>query len=162
MSGIRSLTRNPTVKGAASGASAPIYVDSDDNIVKVIPAGSGTTEVQIVDVSSVQTLTNKTIASSAGTPFVGGVAAGYKLARGSQALDGANPTPVVTGLATVVAFVVTLANAAAPGIGTSILTRGTVAAGTVDVNAWKVTSAIDATLIASAGTETFDWVAIGT
>lgn len=45
MSGIRSLHRNPTVKGSASFASAPIYVDSDDNRVKLIPAGTGTTEV---------------------------------------------------------------------------------------------------------------------
>lgn len=63
MSGIRSLTRRPTAVGSASGASAPIYVDSDDNIIKVIPAGSGTTEVQVVDASSTQTLTNKTLTS---------------------------------------------------------------------------------------------------
>ena len=63
MSGVRSLVRNSTVKGFASAASAPIYVDSDDNIVKVIPAGTGSTEVQIVDASSAQTLTNKTLTS---------------------------------------------------------------------------------------------------
>jgi len=63
MSGVRSLVRNKTVKGFASAASAPIYVDSDDNIVKVIPAGTGSTEVQIVDASSAQTLTNKTLTS---------------------------------------------------------------------------------------------------
>ncbi len=45
MSGIRSLTRRPTAVGFATAASAPIYVDSDDNRVKLIPAGSGTTEV---------------------------------------------------------------------------------------------------------------------
>lgn len=45
MSGIRSLTRYKTIKGYASDGSAPIYVDSDDNRVKLIPAGSGTTEV---------------------------------------------------------------------------------------------------------------------
>ena len=43
MSGVRSLTRTPTVKGSASAAVAPIYVDSDDNRVKVIPGGSGST-----------------------------------------------------------------------------------------------------------------------
>jgi hypothetical protein len=47
MSGIRSITRRPTVAGYASGASAPIYVDSDDNLLKYIPAGSGTTEVVV-------------------------------------------------------------------------------------------------------------------
>lgn len=45
MSGIRSLVRNPTIKGFASGASAPIYIDSDDNLLKFNPFGSGTTEV---------------------------------------------------------------------------------------------------------------------
>jgi len=52
MSGIRSLFRGPIVRGEASGASAPIYVDSDTNTVKVIPAGTGTTEVSLADSSS--------------------------------------------------------------------------------------------------------------
>ncbi len=45
MSGIRSIHRNPIAKGFASAASAPIYVDSDDNRLKMIPAGSGSVEV---------------------------------------------------------------------------------------------------------------------
>lgn len=45
MSGVRSLVRTPTIKGSATANSAPIYVDSDDNRVKVITAGSGTTEI---------------------------------------------------------------------------------------------------------------------
>lgn len=58
------IARRATVPpGAATANVAPIYVDSDDNILKIIPAGSGTTEVQQVDVSSVQTLTNKTLTS---------------------------------------------------------------------------------------------------
>lgn len=57
----RGITRGATVKGVATPTHAPIYVDSDDNIVKMIPAGSGTTEVQVLDASSTQTLTNKTI-----------------------------------------------------------------------------------------------------
>ena len=59
----RSLRRNATILGPAHADKAPIYVDADDNILKFIPAGSGTTEVQIVDASSVQTLTNKTLTS---------------------------------------------------------------------------------------------------
>lgn len=42
---IRAIARTPTVKGYATPTSAPIYVDSDDNRVKVVPAGSGSTEV---------------------------------------------------------------------------------------------------------------------
>lgn len=61
----RHLLRRATVLGTARADQAPIYVDSDDNIVKVIPAGTGTTEVQLVDASSVQTLTNKTLTAPA-------------------------------------------------------------------------------------------------
>ncbi len=48
---IRNIRRQATNPGAyvATTNSAPIYVDSDDNILKMIPAGSGTTEVQVID-----------------------------------------------------------------------------------------------------------------
>ena len=59
----RGFYRGATVLGDAVGSHAPVYVDSDDNILKFIPAGSGTTEVQVVDASSTQTLTNKTLTS---------------------------------------------------------------------------------------------------
>lgn len=62
---IRNIRRQATNPGAAPGTptSAPIYVDSDDNKLKMIPAGSGTTEVEIIDASTSQTLTNKTLTS---------------------------------------------------------------------------------------------------
>lgn len=62
---IRNIRRQATNPLAAAGTptSAPIYVDSDDNILKMIPAGSGTTEVQIIDALSTQTLTGKTLTS---------------------------------------------------------------------------------------------------
>lgn len=74
---IRNIRRQATNPLAAPGTptSAPIYVDSDDNILKIIPAGSGTTEVQVVDASSTQTLTNKTFTSPTITnPAITGVA----------------------------------------------------------------------------------------
>lgn len=49
--------------GIGRANASPIYVDSDDSILKFIPAASGTTEVQLVDASSAQTLTNKTLTS---------------------------------------------------------------------------------------------------
>jgi hypothetical protein len=60
---IRNIRRQASNPGAYPGTptSAPIYVDSDNNKLKFIPAGSGTTEVEIVDASSSQTLTNKTV-----------------------------------------------------------------------------------------------------
>ena len=60
---VRGLLRKTTPVGSATATNAPIYVDADDNILKFIPAGSGTTEVQLLDASSTQTLTNKTLTS---------------------------------------------------------------------------------------------------
>ena len=57
----RALRRGASLVGYASAGVAPLYVDSDDNILKMVPAGSGSTEVQIVDASSSQTLTGKTL-----------------------------------------------------------------------------------------------------
>jgi hypothetical protein len=66
----RNIARQATVPGIATSKAAPIYVDADDNKLKMIPAGSGSTEVEIVDASSSQTLTNKTLTA----PLVNGVA----------------------------------------------------------------------------------------
>ncbi len=101
------------------------------------------------------------VTAAVATGGVAGVAAGYKLARGETALDGSNPTPVVTGLTTVTGFAATLAGSSAPGVGTTTLTH-VISSGTVNVYAWKPTSNADPTLIASTGTETFGWIAIGT
>lgn len=102
--------------------------------------------------------------NTVGTLAVVGVAAGYKIARGVTALDGSNPTPVATGLATVVGANVSLMGSAAPGVGTSVLTHENTnwATGALSVTAWKVTGTGDCTLIASTGTENFSWVAVGT
>ena len=59
----RNIRRGATISGYANATNVPIYVDSDDNKLKMIPAGSGTTEVDIADVSSTQTFTNKTLTS---------------------------------------------------------------------------------------------------
>lgn len=112
----------------------------------------------LFDANEVDQAANLAAGTAAG---IAGVATGYKLARGETALDGSNPTPVVTGLTTIVAFVAILKGSAAPGVGTSVLTA-TVSSGTASVYAWKPTSDSDPTLIASTGTESFYWVAVGT
>jgi hypothetical protein len=91
-----------------------------------------------------------------------GTGAGKKIAFGEQALDGSNPTPVVTGLATVDAIVAVLKKTTSPGVATSVLTTDEGSAGTANVYAWKVTASNDATLVASTGTESFYWAALGT
>lgn len=81
MSGIRSIHRNPTVKGSATGASAPIYVDSDDNRLKMIPQGSGTTEVVLQETSGsnaeVVITTKAVTAAESGKRFYLALAAGF-------------------------------------------------------------------------------------
>ena len=77
---IKTIYRGATVKGSAQAAHAPIYIDSDDNKLKYIPAGSGTTEVEIVDASATQTLTNKTLTSPTFTAPALGAATATSLA----------------------------------------------------------------------------------
>lgn len=100
------------------------------------------------------------VTSAVATGGVAGIAAGYILARGEAALDGSNPTPIVTGLTTVIAFVAMLKGSVAPGVSTSVLT-GVISSGTVNVYGWKPTSNADPTLVASTGTDSFYWVAVG-
>lgn len=92
-----------------------------------------------------------------------GVASGYKIARSASpvALGGSNPTTVASGLTTIVAAGVCLSGTAAPGLSTSTLS---VAINTtnLDIYAWKPTAQGDTTLVASTGTESFHWWAIGT
>lgn len=97
-----------------------------------------------------------TLASSAGVPYAAGLAAGYKIARGITALDGANPTPIVTGLTTIVGFSAVLNRSTALTAGTAFVTYGTITGGSVDVYGWVLAGT------ASAGTENVAWVAVGT
>jgi hypothetical protein len=46
---VRGILRKSTPAGDATDTNAPIYVDSDDNLLKFIPAGSGSTEVTLLD-----------------------------------------------------------------------------------------------------------------
>lgn len=137
-------------------ASAKILVGNGSNVATAVDMSGDATIDNTGAVDIQNGITNNELVS--------GVAAGYAIARGSTALDGSNPTPVTTGLATVVSATVTLRGSSAPGVGTSVLTQANTNWGTgaLSVYAWKVTGAGDATLIASTGTETFDWVAVGT
>lgn len=82
MSGVRSLLRAPDAKGYATAGSAPIYVDSDDNRVKLIPAGSGTTEVILQEAggasAALVVITTKAVtAIESGKVFYLDLAAGF-------------------------------------------------------------------------------------
>jgi len=107
------------------------------------------------------TVAGADVTSAVNAGGVAGVANGYKLARGEATLDGSNPTPIASGLATIIACGASLKGSVAPGVGTSVLT--TVLSGTtVNVYGWKVTSTSDTTLVASTGTDAFYWWAVGT
>jgi hypothetical protein len=101
--------------------------------------------------------------ADAGIAPVVGVAAGYKIARSAApvALDGSNPTSVAHGLTTCVAAVAQLAGSSAPGDSTAVLTC-VINGAAIDVYAWKHQDGTDPTFVASTGTETFNWIAIGT
>lgn len=94
-----------------------------------------------------------------------GLAVGKKIAFGEVTLDGANPTPIVTGLAVVETCVVIAKRSTAPGLDPTHFTvdyGGGVAAGTVNVYAWKPTAANDGTLIASTNNSAvLSYIALG-
>jgi hypothetical protein len=71
MSGVRSITRRPALGGGgtASAQSCPIRCDDSANVLKYVPTGSGTTEIALVDVSTAQVLTSKTLT----TPVINSV-----------------------------------------------------------------------------------------
>ena len=94
-----------------------------------------------------------------------GTEGGYKIARSSApvALDGSNPTSVTHGLTTCIAAFAQLTGSVAPGDSTSVLSV-VINGASLDVYGWKHTTggvAGNPTLIASTGTESFNWFAIG-
>ena len=142
------ITLGATVYGAASGK---ISATANGNVEGIALEAAGA-DGDVIEVLTVEV--------SDAALSVGGVAAGYKIARGEIALDGSNPTPVATGLTTVVSFHAMLKGTAAPGDSTSVLSAD-ISGATVNVYAWK-TDGTDPTFIASTGTETIYWSAIGT
>jgi hypothetical protein len=76
------LYRGPSLRGYATPVSAPIYVDSDDNRVKTIPTGSGSTEVILQETGGAGTaevlITTRVLtAVDAGKKFFLNLAAGF-------------------------------------------------------------------------------------
>jgi hypothetical protein len=90
-----------------------------------------------------------------GTLSFGGVP--LKIARGEIALDGANPTPVATGLTTIITAVAVLKKTTVVSAGTAFVTVDfTGADGNLNLYGWILAGS------ASAGTETVEWIAFGT
>jgi len=79
---------------------------------------------------------------------------------GEVALDGSNPTVVVTGFSTIESVTLALKGSSAPGIGTSALTYD-IDGSSLSIYAWKPTSNSNPTLVASTGTETVGYIITG-
>ena len=88
-----------------------------------------------------------------------GVAAGYKIARGSVSITGT--ADVTTGLATVVAVVASLGEDPNADAATVTAAIGGVA-GHADLKVWKLNEGAPNTFIASGAAKTVNWIAIGT
>jgi hypothetical protein len=144
MSGVRSLTRRASVAGYASAGSAPIYVNTSDNSVRVVPGGSGTgPEVSIM------------------TTTLTGAA---KTAYGSGALVSGTAT-VATGLTTVASFQASIYGATGFATGAtevSDIIVSSITTGSVVVKGTFTSFVTGATTISVSGTATFYWVAAGT
>ncbi len=121
---------------------------------------SGLSTALYLNSGTVSSATWNAISNFLGLAVVG-VAAGYKLARGAASLDGSNPTPIATGLTTVVAGIACLNTTSAPGVSTQLLTTD-ISGTTLNVYGWKPTASGDCTMIASTGTDSFYWIAVGT
>jgi hypothetical protein len=92
---------------------------------------------------------------------------GLKMTGGSTVLGGSSPTAIVTGLSTILyaAASLQIVGGAAPGLDPCQLAvdwGGSVAAGTLDVYAYKFTSSSNPTLLASTNASDYiSWVALG-
>ena len=132
--------------------------------LKVGPAGTET--VVTSSGAELNILTGVTASAAEINLLVQGVAAGYKIARGTITPVSESDT-VVTGLATVVAAVASLKGAptltcmfVAADIGNQ---AGAPAAGSIYIKTYKPTGAADVTPIASTTPwSAIDWIAIGT
>ncbi len=95
--------------------------------------------------------------------LVGGLGAGYTIARGTITLDGTNPSSATTGLASIVSCALVDKRSTAPGLDPQEFTTITSAvAGQLDVYAWKPTGVADVTLIASTDADDLvDYICIG-
>lgn len=139
----RSITRTASVKGYAIPTAAPIYVNSSDNSVRIIPAGTGTTEL--------------VFALAAG-------ASGFRMVGGSGALVAGTGT-IATGLSTVSAIQITLKGATGFASGATEVSDfniTSVTTGSVAIQGMFSAFVTGATTLSVSGTAGYSWLALGT
>ena len=75
---VRAVARRAAAHGPGTPGNAPIFVDSDDNQLKVVPAGSGTTELIVPSTVLIPLTAARTVtAAENGTVFTLGTAGGF-------------------------------------------------------------------------------------
>lgn len=138
----RGLYRGASVKGYATPTNAPAYVSSGDNLIHLIPIGSGTSEV-IVPVA----------VSTSGARFAAGTGT---LVSGTVI--------VATGLASVLSFQASLIGTGAAATGATEVERLVVASittGAVTVNGAYHSGTAAVSVQSVSGTAAFYWTAVG-
>ena len=156
--------QNVTLPAVASSKGLEFYVTASGAAALTVK-NVGAVTIGVVDPGSTGTFLcdGATWYFSGSGSGVVGTAGGFRIARGATALDGSNPTTVATGLSTIVSAVACLKGNTAPGDNTSVITVDfTGSTGSLDLYGWKNTGGTDPTLVASTGTETVEWIAIGT
>ena len=136
--------------GTTFSAGDRVYWDDTNNIAKTTATGG-------------YVLIGTAVAAKASGPLTVRVEINRELrcVGGTVTLDGANPTPVTTGLTTVIAAVACMKSTAAPAADPTQITVG-YSSGTLNIYAWKITATNDGTLVASTNSAmTVDWIAWG-
>ncbi len=122
------------------------------NTLVYFPQGGASMEVASGGTINVQT---------GGSIKYNGVASTGVIKSGTVTLDGSNPTPVTTGLTTVLTAGATLKTTSAPGDDPTYFTVD-YTGGTLNIYAWKNTGGTDPTLVASTNSSaTVDWIVVG-
>jgi hypothetical protein len=139
---------------ALSLACIPSFIALAQNTKVYFPQGGDTLEVASGGTINIQT--------GASIKYNGLSSSGVVKA-GTVTLDGSNPTPVTTGLNTVVTGGATLKSATTPGDDPTYFTVDYNGSnGTLNIYAWKNTGGTDPTLVASTNNSaTVDWIAVG-
>jgi hypothetical protein len=118
----------------------------------VVPSGASL----IVESGGHISVNGSDVTTAVATGGVAGIAPGYILARGAQAVTGT--AAITTGLTTIISASVTLAaDAALTGDRTSYTFSG----GTLTAKVWKPTGTGDCTPIASTTSTAIGWTAVG-
>ena len=137
----RGIYRAASVKGYAMPTNAPVYVNSSDNLIHIIPAGTGSTEVIV----PTQTSTS-----------------GARMAAGSGSRVSGAAT-VATGLTSVLSFTAGLSGTGARATGATEVAQlsvSSITTGSVSLIGMYSTAA--ATWVTSvSGTSGFYWTAVG-